>query len=654
MNNRELSIRQKKILNFLINSNVPLTGAQLAKYMNISDRTVRSDIRRINEKISEVNAKITTPEYHGYVLELDPSTSPDALMKFTALPGTFEFPEYRQLYLTVKMCSSDRPLNFIDIEEEMHISHSSLELALDKISDLYSKRDPYIKIIRTRGSFAFEEDELKRRKVLNLHMLSLWNYHGVGSALYSNEIFDSETSEIAINAVRAALKKYGLRMQDAGVISLILSVVIAYHRVMHGHFLPQASTVVKVDIAVYRAVREILGTLESHYSFLFNAEEYDALYQQLRSNLFYLDPHYRSTGTATYDAASINATSAYLRQIREYFKLDFSTDREFYMILIQYFSSIKSGAASNTQLTPEELRREYIISVPFARLFQNIAKEYLHRFLTETEIIQLASLISGVFLRHIRGSMEKRLKTVIACHMDYPTSWLLKQKIESAFGSRLYVTDVITINEKLSYDFNNVDLLLVTAMLDPVKIPGMDTLQITFRLNAQDRHEISHYLSRRILYKKVNQDNEAIRNLLSQADWIQESRFTSAGDMFHLLACHLSGTKDEQQNLFNEFTTQEHHTTYSVLKGIVFVYSLVPSRETRLSVIHPGSAFLWGKNKVNLIIGGCFSRDEMEFIPKMCQLFYQQMRDCTEYNAAKNKASFIRLIETYQNSDTAI
>ncbi|WP_075712546.1 helix-turn-helix domain-containing protein [Hornefia porci] len=78
MSDRELSIRQKKILNFLINSNVPLTGAQLAKYMNISDRTVRSDIRRINERISEINAKITTPEYHGYVLNLDSSTSPDA------------------------------------------------------------------------------------------------------------------------------------------------------------------------------------------------------------------------------------------------------------------------------------------------------------------------------------------------------------------------------------------------------------------------------------------------------------------------------------------------------------------------------------------------------------------------------------------------
>ncbi|OLR55553.1 hypothetical protein BHK98_05445 [Hornefia porci] len=575
-------------------------------------------------------------------------------MKFTALPGTFEFPEYRQLYLTVKMCSSDQPLTFIDIEEEMHISHSSLELALDKISDLYSKREPYIKIIHTRGSFAFEEDELKRRKVLNLHMLSLWNYHGIGSALYSDEIFDSETSELAINAVRAALKKYGLRMQDAGVISLILSVVIAYHRVMHGHFLPQASAVVKADIAVYRAVREILGALESHYSFLFNAEEYDALYQQIRSNLFYLDPHYRSTGTTTYDTASINAASNYLRQIREYFKLDFSTDREFYMILIQYFSDIKSGAASNTQLTPEELRREYIISVPFARLFQNIAKKYLHRFLVETEIIQLASLISGVFLRHIRDSMDKRLRTVIACHMDYPTSWLLKQKIESAFGSRLYVTDVITINEKLSYDFSNVDLLLITAMLDPVKIPDMDTLQITFRLNAQDRREISHYLSHHILYKKANQDNEAIRKLISQADWLQETQFSSTDDMLHLLACRLSGTKEEQQILFNEFTMQERYTTYSVLKGIVFVYSLIPSQETRLSVIRLDNACLWGKNKVSLIIGGCFSRNEMEFIPKMCQLFYQQMRSCTEYSETKNKAEFIRLIETYQNSDTAV
>ena len=60
--------RQKKIFICLLNSLVGLSGNELAKMFDVSSRTIRSDIKSLNELIKGYGIKICSSKQEGYFI----------------------------------------------------------------------------------------------------------------------------------------------------------------------------------------------------------------------------------------------------------------------------------------------------------------------------------------------------------------------------------------------------------------------------------------------------------------------------------------------------------------------------------------------------------------------------------------------------------
>lgn len=61
-------IRQKDIFICLLNSNIGLSGNELAKMFNVSSRTIRSDIKFLNELFKEHGVSIYSSKQEGYFI----------------------------------------------------------------------------------------------------------------------------------------------------------------------------------------------------------------------------------------------------------------------------------------------------------------------------------------------------------------------------------------------------------------------------------------------------------------------------------------------------------------------------------------------------------------------------------------------------------
>ena len=123
--------RYREILNIILNTDGYVTGNELVKLCNVSIRTIRIDIKKINELLKEYNIKIDSSVKKGYYLT---NISKDLLKEndiirsvwdneyIAQIPNT---PIERQMYIILKLTMN----TYISVEElidTLYISTSTI------------------------------------------------------------------------------------------------------------------------------------------------------------------------------------------------------------------------------------------------------------------------------------------------------------------------------------------------------------------------------------------------------------------------------------------------------------------------------------------------------------------------------------------------
>ena len=130
MESWNLSLRQRKLLYIMQNQTSFITSTDLARQLQVSPRTIRSDISEINEKLEPFHTRIVSEKSKGYFFH---SENPDILLKLNNIDNAFFTKEDRVRYLAFQLCLSDIPINIYDLEDEMFVSHTTLEHDLNEI-----------------------------------------------------------------------------------------------------------------------------------------------------------------------------------------------------------------------------------------------------------------------------------------------------------------------------------------------------------------------------------------------------------------------------------------------------------------------------------------------------------------------------------------
>lgn len=185
MKSLDLSLRQKRILHIMQHNDTYITSAALAAKLNVSSRTIRNDVVKINEELAPYNARILSLKSRGYGFE---SEDPKLIESLNQIETAFFSKENRARYLAFKLCFSEEPQNLYDLEDEMYISHTTLDHALRDIASQFSDHTPYIRLIRQKDTVRFEDDEMKKRLVLVEMLRKSWNYHARRNAYYDDNL----------------------------------------------------------------------------------------------------------------------------------------------------------------------------------------------------------------------------------------------------------------------------------------------------------------------------------------------------------------------------------------------------------------------------------------------------------------------------------
>lgn len=132
--------RQKKILTLLISGNGWITGEKIGSALGITDRTVRNDIRIINEELQEyTDSVIESIRGKGYFLV---SKERNILLEKLEKTDVGETTEGRLYSIALEILMTQDPIPLDDLEEEFYISIAAhLGAALERLETQKVKSD---------------------------------------------------------------------------------------------------------------------------------------------------------------------------------------------------------------------------------------------------------------------------------------------------------------------------------------------------------------------------------------------------------------------------------------------------------------------------------------------------------------------------------
>lgn len=640
MDKLNLTLRQRKLLHMIQEQTTYITGNELAQQLNVSPRTIRNDVVAINKNILPYEAQILSERSKGYLYH---AKEPEIIQSLNQIDTAFFTKEDRVRYLAFRLCLSDDALNIYDLEEEMFISHTTLEHDLHYLKMSYVLSEPNIKFEQKKDYISFEEDEKKRRAVLNQLFHEDWNYNTSGNTYYGYNFLNKNILDYIMDEVPLHLSKYKIAMEDPSLVSLNLSIAIMYHRVISGHPLPSAPPIPKPDTQANLAANSLVDALEGQLHCCFSHEERDDLYQRIASghlpNIAKMNP---SELSRYFGPITINLANTYLKEIKRVFNLDFSGDEDFYITLLAYLQYLQTPIhIFNKQGNPNIEKKNLLKEIEIAYLFQDLALEYLGYYINQTELLYLAHCISGALEFLYETHPESKLKTVICCHMNLSTAWALKRKVLGAFDKYLNIVSLLPINAKSAYDFKNIDLILSTVRKPITNHSETDIIQISHFLTPRDYLTLSAYIQEKQIVQLCSSKEISLKKLLEHAFWHEKIHLTDRFSIIEHMASDFIQNHLVAPKYLSDILRRESISTCATGPGILFLHSLTPSKETKLSVVTLDHRIIWNCHKIRIIVMAAFHPDDVTFLFRLLHTFYDASINIEELQMLKTKKEII-------------
>ena len=485
-----LSLRQRKLLYVLLHNKGLVTGAKLAGELGTTSRTVRNDVAAINALLGQEGVEIVSVRGKGYSLQAE---SPEKVRPYLQREASFEVRQDRLRYLSFQLAFADGAISLNDLEEEMFVSRTTLENDLRFLKETFTKGPPYISVLLKHGSVSLEQDERKRRMLLNALYAQDWNYHSHDNAFYDFDYLDERLLERITELLGSKVLQRGIQLEDANAVELNLACTIMVQQLKRGRRLPDAPAECRQDSTASEAAENLADEIEELTECTIPDVERDELYRMLVWGRR-IDASALSFQSASqyFDREILDMAEDFLNRVARRCNMDFWQDEDFYITLLQLIRYFQSPFAQFP--TDRELRSASLPELEIARLFQETSHRYHKPPLNETELLYLANCLSGAveFLFHFQP--ERKIRTVICCHMYVSVAWTIKRKVLARFRRWLLITDLIPVSTKDTFDFQNTDLILSTVQKTISGLKHTHTLVISPQVTPEDIKNIENYI----------------------------------------------------------------------------------------------------------------------------------------------------------------
>ncbi len=631
-----LNERQEKIISLLRGEKKWKTGQELSSILNVSDRTIRYDIERING--SRKPAVIESNIKFGYRFCFH-ALEECKICEEIKIPQTTE---QRCLYVIKKLLFCADKISLFQLSGEIYISQNTLEKELRELKKL---TDPYksLKLLRRKNCISLEGNEQEKRSfyrdlvihkhknnVLNLDSLSR-EFEGIPVSLISEKL-------------SLLWEKYKYKIRKEEIPKLLISVATGLKRMIRGKYISEDEVEGWKDMKngfplEYQIADEffqemerqsIVGKYEREVIYLASliAVKREDMFLENQDMIGNPDPDLRLLAEEI------------LQEIKRNFSTDLCDDEELKSrlgtLMLQMIAR-KRKKINISDFYTGEIKRKYPKIFEMAICAGKIIQEKEKIKIDEDDISHLA--------QHIGASLEKRevrkkYRVLMIYPMNQALSSLCVDKIEKVFRERIYIIAYHNFFERKKVLSEKPDLILTTLPLQHDL--NILTIQISIFVQIEDEGKI--YQALNYLDEKRHRADftRSIADIIEKRFFFTGLDFKTPLEVIDFLSQKLvqAGVVDE--------TFREEVIKREQMSPTSFVYSFaVPhpisllSLESKIAVGILEKPIKWGEYSVKLVL-----------MPAICKNGRQNLSTFFEWLGSTandyQKISFLMKTDSYE------
>lgn len=537
--------RQIKIWD-LLSEHESLTSGELARLLHISDRTVRTDIMRINELMKQEVIKARKGQ--GYFMEAAAKRPEHLCADYEAADQDLEWNIVRRVLFQEKT-------PYPELADELYISDTLLSKAVNRINQAMNHRYSHGKLQKKQGFLVLDLSETDKRKFYHTYV-TLKNVNHFFSLEDYQPYFEYVDLDDIKDLLLTFLKDDKEPVYDTTVMRLLISTAILAERASagylldHGEILSEESKVSQVIKGVERLILKPLPPGEVLY-----------LEKILRNDFYYME-----AGDAK---RSGEILSKILIEISVEYGFDFSHNQEFCMEMeAQLNGTIRRVNSSQWAVNPAlaRIKSKYPLEYDIAIFFADRLKRLTDVFVSEDEI--------GQFAVHFIRAMEQNLKNVkqkVSLINPYGKQIkdLMKKRLEEIGEHSLeiaYIYSLFDFPEEMPKDA----IAVLTTV--PLKNPPRD-LPVILCKNFLDYQE-KEKLMTVVKDNQVSTVKTYFRTLFKPSLFFIDMEFDSKERALAFLCDQLCRQGYVDEGYYDSVLKREHLAPTAFLPGFAFVHAM--------------------------------------------------------------------------------
>ena len=329
------------------------TAEALAEELGVSSKTIRNQLKNLNELLNEFEVCVESKHGAGYRLavknpnrrrEMEELMQKRELQE-AAIPNSSE---ERVQYLLEYLVNAEGYVKLDDLSELLYISKKTLTNNLKEVESLLGEYNLCLKRKPNYGVLV-EGKEFDRR-------LCIAGYVAKKIRLSEKLGGDQDvTEEIQwiYQCVRACLSRYNFDISNVAFQNLILHIQIAILRMRGGHYVPMVEgDGEKVrNKKTYRMAEEILGMIKDKFRVEFPPSEIVYIAIHLEGKKMMLGAGEEAEGNLVISQEISDLVDQMLGAVNDAFKFDFREDLELRMSLSQHMVPLVVRLQHDMKLT---------------------------------------------------------------------------------------------------------------------------------------------------------------------------------------------------------------------------------------------------------------------------------------------------------------
>jgi len=485
--------KEKELLSLLYqNQNRFLTGRELAQALHISERTVRSYIRRMEPVITENGGEILAKQGNGYRLLL---RRPVQFAVLAGTPGTEttrktaqtpDSAQERRRNLMQRLLLNGETLQAEETAERLYVSTSTLKKELYQLRGML---DEYGLVFDSGpAGISIHGDETSKRALIMDYFFRSSTFNSIQEYMDHSGYFDDIPTEQLLRMVLDESRQFGIRLSDIMVQNVLLHLALSVKRMQAGlrpehAVLPPAfeqSSEYQASSAIFRRLSGMTGG------------EYPA------EEVCYLALHLSGKGSwATRQPAQgehlEQEVKTVLSQLAEDDVMQLDEDPQLVSSLLEHLRPmvvrLMRGLPQKNPLTQDILRDQPDLMKVIRKYFG--AMPCLRRYDIDDD--EWAYLALHIMAALERQKEKRKLQVLVVCATGYGSSQLLKSRLMKHFSDSLHIVTETGYYEMSDDILQGIDLIISSVNIGPV-IFGVPFIHVSVFLGEEDVQNIQRFI----------------------------------------------------------------------------------------------------------------------------------------------------------------